>query len=902
MEKNSNQERMPQKDEANEFSEKLLNAQRRHPRRFFLRSVGLGTVGIALSKIGFSDNGMPVKKGASPLTAELRRYYAHTAVLDKHGVIAPWYSGLNGQVDFRLRVAAETLKRYPWTTPETAIAVYPDYLFTSKWKISAQGKITPVDPGDWMNGDLGQRSTSVLKGMVEYYRYSGDPAALAHMTYMADFVIDHSLTSETHHWPKFPISVPTKGKAYGKANEKGMIQLDICGSMAHGIIRAYQVTGNERWLEYAKHWGDVFAEKCNHDPAMPPWPRYAVPENTAPRWRTDPRANRQTGGVTMILGFLDELIRIGYNGKNGAIVKARDAGVSYLRNHLLPEWSKDDTWAYYFWDWLNFTQNCSTTADATSYMLNNKQLFPNWKNDVRNILMVFLNRTSASPDSNGDVYNGAWAYPESSHCCGRSLWYAPLMDGAVMAQYGVEAGDDLVREIAYRSIILQTYDGHANGVTEDNIDGGTIVNGEWLNIAHPWPLLWGLTSIGWLPEALGASRENHLVRTTAVVRSVNYRKGQVCYSTFDAPENTREVLRLSFEPTKVTANGKKLPRLSELNTNGYTVKKLPNNDAIVTVRHDGSTDILIYGNDAQEIVPQKDFLYEGNWKKLKEAAAYSGMINETETAGSSVTATFHGNQVRLIGKVDEWGGVADIYIDGEKQLAPVDCWSPTPRSQQTLYYKNGLSEGRHTLKIVARGDKSYYSRGKRIYVDTVQRSSEQTPFHFPSGTGPTDAQRMIFGYTKREDYKDTKGQLWRPATEIVTRAGYLEDTLAVCWWTKPAGPISGAQDPELYKYGYHAPEFWVNLTVGPAKYDLRLKFAASRGLDAKKNSFDIFINGNLAAGKMDIQSVAGTDKAYDMLFRDIHPVNGIIEVRFKAADKDNGEAFVQALEIAQQLL
>ena len=104
------------------------------------------------------------------------------------------------------------------------------------------------------------------------------------------------------------------------------------------------------------------------------------------------------------------------------------------------------------------------------------------------------------------------------------------------------------RELAYRQMILQTYDVHETGVTEDNIDGGIIVNGSWLNIAHPLPLRWVLTAIGWLPEELGASRENHIVRSSAVVDSVRYGAGRIEYSTFDAPPETMEVLRLSFAP------------------------------------------------------------------------------------------------------------------------------------------------------------------------------------------------------------------------------------------------------------------------------------------------------------------------------------------------------------------
>jgi hypothetical protein len=126
--------------------------------------------------------------------------------------------------------------------------------------------------------------------------------------------------------------------------------------MGQALLRAYQVTGNRRWFDAAKHWGDLLAAHCNLDPNTDPWPRYANPETA--RWKD----NKQTGGVTMILAFLDELIRLGYTGKDAQLLKARDAGVRYVRDRLLPAWTVDDTWARYFWDWPNPTQNCSTTA------------------------------------------------------------------------------------------------------------------------------------------------------------------------------------------------------------------------------------------------------------------------------------------------------------------------------------------------------------------------------------------------------------------------------------------------------------------------------------------------------------------------------------------------------------
>lgn len=833
--------------------------------------------------------------------AALQRYYGHAAVTDNYGVIAPWYTGLNGQCDLRVRIAAETLKRYPWTTTNTAIAVYPDYLFTSKWEISSDGVITPQNPGDWMNGDLGQRSTSVLNGMVDYYCYSGDPAAIAHLTYMGNYVLDHALTPSDHPWPRFPISVPTKGVPYGHADPSGMIQLDICGDMGRGLLRAYQVTGNSRWFEATKHWGDLLATNCNRDPAAAPWPRYANPENCP--WKG---VNEQTGGVVMILSFLDELIRLGYSGQNGEIVAARDAGRRYLSKHLLPRWTDNKTWGLYFWDVPNPEQNCSITAEVVSYLVKNREHFSNWRIDARNILTLFLNRSSADPASGGDVYSGAWAYPESSRCCTRSLWYAPLMDGAVWCQCGVSADDVWARELGYRQLVLQTYDIHETGVSEDNIDGGIIVNGKWLNIAHPWPLRWVLTAIGWLPEELGASCENHLVRSSAVVDSIVYKKGEIYYSTFDAPPETMDVFRLSFVPREITADGRVLRLREALDANGYTVKKLSNGDAIVQIRHDGLRKIVVTGNDPQTEIGAARLSYEGEW----EQATRSGpdILYQSSQPGASVTTVFQGNQVRLIGLAGPEGGQAEVFIDGEKQLVPIDFWNPAPRSEQVLYYKNGLKSGSHTLKVVALGTHNPYSQGSNIYVSSVQFSDQSRAHHFPSGTGPTQPQRMIFGYVARQDYRDATGGLWKPAAEIVARSAKAMDTFAAGWVTNAADKVLGTTEPELYRYGYRGHDFWVNVTVGPGAYDLRLGFANTRGLDTTWNCFDIFINGEKVVDRFDVTATAGgPNKAVDLVFNRIAPLDGIVQVRFKShltaygLSTKRGEAFVQALEIGPNL-
>ncbi len=120
-----------------------------------------------------------------------KRYYAYPAVEDRHGVIAPWYKGQNGQCDFRVRIAAETLKRYPWVEPPKAVAAAPHYVYNGHWKIDPNGTITIPDLNPWDNGDLGQRAAYVLAGFVDYYRYTGDAAAIAHLAVQVDTLLDH---------------------------------------------------------------------------------------------------------------------------------------------------------------------------------------------------------------------------------------------------------------------------------------------------------------------------------------------------------------------------------------------------------------------------------------------------------------------------------------------------------------------------------------------------------------------------------------------------------------------------------------------------------------------------------------------------------------------------------------
>ena len=267
----------------------------------------------------------------------LEQYYAHKVVHDQYGVIAPWHPGQNGPLDTRLRIGVGVLKRYPWVDSEKAVMVAPDFIYNSHWSIKQDGTILIPPTNDWMCGDLSQRAWSIIKGLTAYYAYSGDPIAFVYIPLTADYILDYAQTPDDADWPGFPIATPTKGKAYGKCDPSSRNQLDLCAIVGTEIIRAYKLTGNVRYFEAAKHWGDVFAAKCNFEPTMPPWNRYTDPSVVG--W-----SDELTGSVTLILEFLDDLIRLGYTGPDRAIIKARQAGIRYINNELLPQWLENDHW------------------------------------------------------------------------------------------------------------------------------------------------------------------------------------------------------------------------------------------------------------------------------------------------------------------------------------------------------------------------------------------------------------------------------------------------------------------------------------------------------------------------------------------------------------------------------
>ena len=301
---------------------------------------------------------------------------------------------------------------------------------------------------------------------------------------------------------------------------------------------------------------------------------------------------------------------------------------------------------------------------AAEYIMDHPEEFPEWRRQVQNILTLHLNRTSANPDSEAAIHSGAWAYPESSGCCGDSLSYTPQRLASSYLRLGSLSGDPWAREMGRRQILISTYDALDTGVVIDGFySHKPVVAKRWFKIVTAVSLKFVLDAMAWYPEALAPNRENHLLRSTSTVKSISYGDGNIAYQTFAAPENSISVLRLAFTPESVMANGKRLKTRSDLKENGYSIQNLPDGDVILTVRHDGKPDVLIEGADPQNTVDDGKLKFIGEWSRGVSKSAFGGSVAGSSSSSATMSFEFAGNQVRLIGSAMPGGGQADVFID-----------------------------------------------------------------------------------------------------------------------------------------------------------------------------------------------------------------------------------------------
>lgn len=135
-------------------------------------------------------------------------------------------------------------------------------------------------------------------------------------------------------------------------------------------------------------------------------------------------------------------------------------------------------------------------------------------------------------------------------------------------------------------------------------------------------------------------------------------------------------------------------------------------------------------------------IVKGNWTdarpkdptmlEVKSPAKFSA------TTGDEISFTFEGTGVSLVGNWFQDGGKADVYVDGEFKRT-IDCYffyANQQHDSMDLYHLTNLPAGKHTIKVVVRGEKRPESTGAKVFISqilvfkTMDKTSQNYRFSF----------------------------------------------------------------------------------------------------------------------------------------------------------------------------
>ena len=125
--------------------------------------------------------------------------------------------------------------------------------------------------------------------------------------------------------------------------------------------------------------------------------------------------------------------------------------------------------------------------------------------------------------------------------------------------------------------------------------------------------------------------------------------------------------------------------------------------------------VKVFAADGWEMKGQwGNYSYIDGWskKEVKDQSKFSG------TAGDEISFTFEGTGASIEGNWVKDGGIADVYVDGQLKRT-IDCYfnfANQEHQNMNIYHITNLPEGKHTIRLVVKGEKRPESAGTNVYI------------------------------------------------------------------------------------------------------------------------------------------------------------------------------------------
>lgn len=452
----------------------------------------------------------------------------HIIKTDDEGKIVPWFSSNLGEAyDHNIRLVWDF-----WKNMRTCPNGVKYYLQHRIWQ-----------KRDDKRGLGGDQLNMALSSWNLLHQYLGDSAVKDDMVYIADYYIANAFSPATHVWPNvpYPYNTDVHSGIYDGDLQGGkrFFQPDKAASFGAELIVLYKITGSRKYLDSAIMIANTLADKIESgDGDRSPWPyRVNTRNGKVHRALRDGVVYRAsyTANWAAALRLFDDLIELN-EGRIADYQRARLMLVDWIKNYPV----KTNRWGPFFEDiGTDRHSDTETNADTMAfYILEHPDWDADWKHQVEGILDWSF-KTFANP---GWVSYGvipineqtAFMVPGNSHSSRHA---------SVEMLFCEKTGDDSRKPGAIRRLNWATYMVREDG--RNRYPRGSI----WLTDGYGDYVRHYLRAMASFPE-LAPDDQNHLLRTSSVVKSISYSPDEISYTKFD--ETSLERLKLgAWEPGSI---------------------------------------------------------------------------------------------------------------------------------------------------------------------------------------------------------------------------------------------------------------------------------------------------------------------------------------------------------------
>jgi len=480
------------------------------------------------------------------------------------GSILPWYSSDPG-------TSYDTILLLVWN-------------FWDKMEIDSNGLKYYMNhqvwkPGHDMRGLGGDQINMALSSWALLYAYTGNHVIVENMKYLADTYLNHSLSDSIDKWPYIPYPYNTvihSGKYDGDMrNGKGITQPDKAGSFGYELVNLYKITGDKKYLEAAIRIANTLqVHIITGDSIKSPLPF---------------RVNAKTGETGSLLDNMG-------SGKlvKPALYTSNWTGTMMLFRDLIPftatqkesynksfktilDWMKTyplktNKWGPFFEDIPGWSDTQTNAITFAMFILQNRDLFPDWKNNVKGIFDWTYKELANREYEKYKVVvmneQTVYRVPGNSHSSRQA---------SVELMYTQLSGDTTYKTNAIRTLNWATYTVANDGRNKYIRDDIWFTDGYGDYVRHY------LRAMAAFPE-LAPSGKNRFLGTTSLVTSITYNTTVISYSTYGSGI---DILRLKSKPKTISCDGTVMKERNDETSEGYSWKQMPAGGELI-IQHTGN--------------------------------------------------------------------------------------------------------------------------------------------------------------------------------------------------------------------------------------------------------------------------------------------------------------------------